>query len=98
MVSMMKVTRVLNKLVHSVSINIVGHDFTGIGLTQEEAIASILRSRPSKLLPVCVVTDEDNRTVGFHIGALCYAMSQVLALAAERAIEHDLYLEDFFNT
>ena len=96
--SMIDVLDALNRLVHSVSVNVIGYEWQALDLSVENALARYMRLGPTKLMPVCAVTNEKNETAIFHVISLCHAMSEVLDLAAQRGIQHELYLEDFFKT
>ena len=89
---------VLNKIVHSTSIDILNFGFQAIGgLPSSEVYRQIINRHDHKIKPLCFVRADTKTALVFHVAGVCEAASQLLEIAADKASDSHIFLEDLFR-
>lgn len=88
----------INKLVHSVEIEIVQFSYQAIpSLSIAQAYRLALERRSKRIRPVCRIRSDNGQTVQFRLLTLCEAAGKMLSLATEKAISAKIYLGSMFD-
>jgi hypothetical protein len=85
----------VNKLIHSTRIEIINFGYQSMpDLSEREALAQILDLAGNKIRPVCAVRADTKTRWLFHLSELCVAASKLLEIAADKAADARLLLDD----